>query len=199
MWGEAAMRRAVTYLDFRNKVWHSDHMDTFARNVINQARDLLDSKFRLSAIIEAPSVEQRIAVATVVGHGIDSDELQSLSAIFRELTSLLDGDTTLGRCLHCGSFTIQVGSGRQRVYCSDACRQADYRKRRSWAVDVFEVDAEGSWRDGDLYFFATNDQAERFARSLPLTDQIGPVIYPNRAGWGKPQPVAGHITRWVPQ
>lgn len=34
-------------------------------------------------------------------------------------------------CLHCGTHDLPafLGTGRKRLYCSDACRQAAYRER----------------------------------------------------------------------
>jgi endogenous inhibitor of DNA gyrase (YacG/DUF329 family) len=61
-------------------------------------------------------------------------------------------------CIRCGTALVQPDTGRPRRFCSDACRQAEYRERMaggdeqpdvigSYLASGWSVDNEGRWHE----------------------------------------------------
>ena len=54
------------------------------------------------------------------------------------------------RCLVCGEPLEHKATGRPRRFCSDACKQKDYREMRLWAkaavdADLLGIEAPAMW------------------------------------------------------
>lgn len=98
-------------------------MDTTAHRIIKQARDTLVDGLGLGWIEAAGPTDAGRK------HGISASQLDALRTIERELWRLLNDDPAPPECQTCAEPLTQPATGRPRRYCSDACRQADYRSR----------------------------------------------------------------------
>lgn len=60
-------------------------------------------------------------------------------------------------CLVCGRELYPKATGRKRKFCSNKCRQADYRKLRVWAKAAVEAGLDDKpepgqdWRKGKTW------------------------------------------------
>jgi endogenous inhibitor of DNA gyrase (YacG/DUF329 family) len=102
-------------------------MDATAHRIIKAARDTLVDGLDFSGIVRATAtVKER---ADSVGHGLNIEQFMALVKITEDLYALMVDDPNPPECVHCETALIQPDTGRPRRFCSDACRQADYRER----------------------------------------------------------------------
>jgi hypothetical protein len=92
-------------------------MDTTAHRILKNARDLL--------------VDGLVIDGTAHGtaHGLSRAQQQQLQIVTSTLWHLIDDDPTPPDCQTCATPLPEDRGGRPRRYCSNACRQADYRAR----------------------------------------------------------------------
>jgi endogenous inhibitor of DNA gyrase (YacG/DUF329 family) len=131
-------------------------MDTTAHRIIKQARDTLVDGLSFSTIVPATATAKERAKS--IGHGLSVEQFEALVKITEDLYSLMVDDPNPPECVHCGTALVQPDTGRPRRFCSDACRQAEYRERiaggdeqpdvmgdylaRGWTID-----SEGRWHE----------------------------------------------------
>jgi hypothetical protein len=129
-------------------------MDATAHRIIKQARDTLVDGLGFSRIVPATAtVNER---AESVGHGLNVEQFEALAKMTEDLYALMVDDPNPPECVYCDSPIATAATGRPRRYCSDACRQADYRERQAsqqveadvigdYLADGWSVDASGEW------------------------------------------------------
>ena len=96
-------------------------MDTTAHRIIKQARDTLVDGLRLGLNDLGHRPGEPFA------HGLDNAQANALDSIAWRLWDLMNNDPSPPECQNCATGITQAKTGRPRRYCSDACRQADYR------------------------------------------------------------------------
>jgi endogenous inhibitor of DNA gyrase (YacG/DUF329 family) len=102
-------------------------MDATAHRIIKAARDTLVDGLDFAGIVRASAtVEER---AASVGHGLNVGQFEALAKMTNDLYALMVDDPNPPECVQCGTALVQPDTGRPRRFCSDACRQADYRER----------------------------------------------------------------------
>jgi endogenous inhibitor of DNA gyrase (YacG/DUF329 family) len=102
-------------------------VDLPAVRIIKRARDTLVDGLNLSAIVRADaSLEDR---AAAVGHGLSAEQFDVVARVTHELWALMVDDPAPPDCVNCATPITHPAIGRPRRFCSDACRQADYRDR----------------------------------------------------------------------
>lgn len=68
-------------------------------------------------------------------------------------------DRYFRKCLVCGQRINPKTTGRTPKFCSNACKQKDYRERRRWAREAVDAALKGEkepgkeWRKGELGAF----------------------------------------------
>ena len=102
-------------------------MDTTAHRIIKQARDtLVDGLSFWTIVPETSTAKER---AESIGHGLNVEQFEALVRITEDLYTLMVDDPNPPECVHCGTALTQPDTGRPRRFCTDACRQAEYRER----------------------------------------------------------------------
>jgi hypothetical protein len=131
-------------------------MDATAHRIIKAARDTLVDGLDFLTIVSAtaPAKER----ADSVGHGLNVEQFELLAKITDDLYARMVDDPNPPECIHCGTALIQPDPGRPRRFCSDACRQADYRERRTvhdepdvmghYLTQGWNIDDKGEWSKG---------------------------------------------------
>jgi hypothetical protein len=128
-------------------------MDATAHRIIKAARDtLVDGLDFLTIVLTTATVKER---AESIGHGLNVEQFELLAKITDDLYALMVDDPNPPECVHCGTTLIQPDTGRPRRFCSDACRQADYRERVSaldepdvmgdYLTQGWSIDDKGEW------------------------------------------------------
>jgi hypothetical protein len=109
-------------------------MDATAHRIIHQARSMLVDDLGGCAIV--PKDADRETIARAMGHGFNADQAEQLLSVCSQLMALMLDDPAPPECQNCATPLIQHDEhgllgrpGRPRRFCSDACRQADYRDR----------------------------------------------------------------------
>lgn len=125
-------------------------MDTTAHRIIKQARDTLVDGLSFSTIVPATATAKERAES--IGHGLNVEQFEVLVKITEDLYALMVDDPSPPECVHCGAALIQPDTGRPRRFCSDACRQADYRERQpdvmgDYLARGWTIDDEGRWHE----------------------------------------------------
>ncbi|MGH9070506.1 MAG: hypothetical protein ACRDX8_04920 [Acidimicrobiales bacterium] len=131
-------------------------MDATAYRIIKQARDALVDGLGLSAITRATATAEDRAAS--LGHNLNVEQFEALARISEELYCLMMDDPSPPVCVQCGTTLLQTGIGRPRRFCSDACKQADYRDRMggiegdadvmgAYLAKGWVIDAGGAWHE----------------------------------------------------
>jgi len=102
-------------------------MDTTAHRIIHQARSMLVDELGGAKIVHRDDDAETIARKR--GHGFNVDQVERLDSICSQLMALMLDDPAPPECQTCATPLIQPATGRPRRFCSNACRQADYRDR----------------------------------------------------------------------
>jgi endogenous inhibitor of DNA gyrase (YacG/DUF329 family) len=128
-------------------------MDATAHRIIKAARDTLIDGLNFLTIVSATATANERAEAA--GHGFNVEQFEFLAKITDDLYALMVDDPNPPECVHCGTALIQREIGRPRRFCSDACRQADYRDRLAahdepdvignYLTQGWAIDGEGKW------------------------------------------------------
>jgi hypothetical protein len=128
-------------------------MDAPAHRIIKAARDTLVDGLDFVTIVSATATARERAES--VGHGLNVEQFEVLAKIIHDLYALVVDDPNPPECVHCGTALIQPDTGRPRRFCSDACRQADYRDRMTshdepdvmgnYLTEGWSIDDNGEW------------------------------------------------------
>jgi endogenous inhibitor of DNA gyrase (YacG/DUF329 family) len=128
-------------------------MDATAHRMIKAARDTLVDGLDFLTIVSATATAKERADS--VGHGLNVEQFELLAKITDDLYALMVDDPNPPECVHCGTALIQPDTGRPRRFCSDACRQADYRERMNapsesdvmgnYLTEGWSIDDKGEW------------------------------------------------------
>jgi endogenous inhibitor of DNA gyrase (YacG/DUF329 family) len=128
-------------------------MDATAHRIIKAARDTLVEGLDFLTIVSATATAMERAEA--VGHGLTIEQFMALVKITEDLYALMVDDPNPPECVHCATALIQPDTGRPRRFCSDACRQADYRERMTihdesdvmgnYLTQGWSIDDNGEW------------------------------------------------------
>jgi hypothetical protein len=128
-------------------------MDATAHRIIKAARDTLVDGLDFLTIVSATATAKERAHS--VGHGLNVEQFELLAKITDDLYALMVDDPNPPECVHCDTTLIQPDTGRPRRFCSDACRQADYRERMAaqdepdvmgnYLTQGWNIDDKGEW------------------------------------------------------
>ena len=128
-------------------------MDATAHRIIKAARDTLVDGLDFFTIVSATATAKERAES--IGHGLNVEQFELLAKITDDLYALMVDDPNPPECIHCGTALIQLDTGRPRRFCSDACRQADYRERVAaqgesevmvnYLSQGWSIDDKGEW------------------------------------------------------
>jgi len=97
-------------------------MDATAHRTLKTARDQLTELLTFTGQLE---------------HRLSEDQVEAVIVVTRQLWRLMNDDPAPPDCQTCATALDLGGKGRPRRYCSDACRQADYRGRSAATVRSF--------------------------------------------------------------